>query len=109
MSSNPPPHRMMWRPSGRCLLGVHDDRSRGRPWCSSPWQQGQAQRFADAEAKARTRDSLQAFRKMTAMVDGRRRIVADPPLIVPVDDLMPDTELVGEAARTGRISVRSGL
>jgi uncharacterized protein (DUF2252 family) len=49
-------------------------------------------RFADAEAKARTRDSLQAFRKMTAMVDGRRRIVADPPLIVPVDDLMPDTD-----------------
>jgi uncharacterized protein (DUF2252 family) len=46
--------------------------------------------FADAQAKARTRDSAQALRKMTTMVDGRRRIVADPPLIVPVDDLLPD-------------------
>jgi len=48
--------------------------------------------FADAQAKARTRDSLQAFRKMTAIVDGHRRIVADPPLIVPIQDLLPDTD-----------------
>ena len=46
-------------------------------------------RFAEAQAKARTRDSMQAFRKMTALVDGQRRIVADPPLIVPVQELMP--------------------
>jgi uncharacterized protein (DUF2252 family) len=46
-------------------------------------------RFAEAQAKARTRDSLQAFRKLTAVVDGRRRIVADPPLIVPIEDLLP--------------------
>jgi uncharacterized protein (DUF2252 family) len=49
-------------------------------------------RFVEAQAKARTRDSTQAFRKMTAVVDGRRRIVADPPLIVPVDDLLPDAD-----------------
>jgi uncharacterized protein (DUF2252 family) len=49
-------------------------------------------RFAEAQAKARTRDSMQAFRKMTALVDGQRRIVADPPLIVPVADLMPDAD-----------------
>jgi len=36
---------------------------------------------------ARTRDSLQALGKLTAVVDGRRQIVADPPLIVPVGDL----------------------
>jgi uncharacterized protein (DUF2252 family) len=36
---------------------------------------------------ARTRDSLQALAKLTAVVDGRRQIVADPPLIVPVGDL----------------------
>ena len=49
-------------------------------------------RFAQAQAKARTRDSMQAFRKMTALIDGQRRIVADPPLIVPVEELMPDAD-----------------
>jgi uncharacterized protein (DUF2252 family) len=29
---------------------------------------------------------------MTAVVDGRRRIVADPPLVVPVQDLLPDAD-----------------
>ena len=36
---------------------------------------------------ARTKDSLQALAKLTAVVDGRRQIIADPPLIVPVGDL----------------------
>jgi len=40
-------------------------------------------------AKARTRDSMQALGKLTRMVDGRPRIVADPPLLVPADDLVP--------------------
>jgi uncharacterized protein (DUF2252 family) len=40
-------------------------------------------------AKARTRDSMQAFAKLTQQVDGERRIIADPPLIVPIEDLMP--------------------
>ncbi len=39
-------------------------------------------------AKARTRDSMQAFSKLTHVVDGERRIVSDPPLVVPVEDLM---------------------
>jgi uncharacterized protein (DUF2252 family) len=38
-------------------------------------------------AKARTRDSMQAFSKLTHEVDGRRRIAADPPLIVPIEDV----------------------
>jgi uncharacterized protein (DUF2252 family) len=38
-------------------------------------------------AKARTKDSMKAFEKLTSMVDGEPRIVADPPLIVPVEDL----------------------
>jgi uncharacterized protein (DUF2252 family) len=42
--------------------------------------------------KARGRDSLQAYRKLTALVDGQRRIVADPPLLVPVSDLLPEME-----------------
>ena len=40
-------------------------------------------------AKARTRDSMQAFAKLTREVDGQRRIIADPPLIVPIEDLLP--------------------
>jgi uncharacterized protein (DUF2252 family) len=38
-------------------------------------------------AKARTRDSLRVFAKRTDEVDGQLRIVAEPPLIVPIDDL----------------------
>ncbi|MGW3626280.1 DUF2252 domain-containing protein [Streptomyces sp. NPDC000880] len=49
-------------------------------------------RTQQAMAKARTRDSLQAFEKLTRVVDGRRRITPDPPLIVPVQDLLPGVE-----------------
>ena len=45
-----------------------------------------------AVAKARTRDSMQALGKLTTVVDGQRRIVSDPPLIVPVEDLFSDTD-----------------
>jgi uncharacterized protein (DUF2252 family) len=41
-------------------------------------------------AKARTRDSMQAFTKLTHEVDGQRRIVSDAPLIVPIEDLVPE-------------------
>jgi uncharacterized protein (DUF2252 family) len=41
-------------------------------------------------AKARTRDSMQEVGKLTHMVDGRPRIISDPPLIVPIDQLIPD-------------------
>ena len=44
-------------------------------------------------AKARTRDSMQAVAKLTGTVDGRPRIISDPPLLVPIDDLIPaDTD-----------------
>ncbi|GAA3979688.1 DUF2252 domain-containing protein [Streptomyces plumbiresistens] len=48
--------------------------------------------LARAMAKARTRDSLQAFDKLTETVGGRPRIAADPPLLVPAGDLLPDVE-----------------
>jgi uncharacterized protein (DUF2252 family) len=41
-------------------------------------------------AKARTKDSMQALDKLTHLVDGEPRIISDPPLIVPIDELMPD-------------------
>ncbi len=40
-------------------------------------------------AKARGRDSKQALGKLAAVQDGRLRIVADPPLVVPITDLIP--------------------
>jgi uncharacterized protein (DUF2252 family) len=40
-------------------------------------------------AKARTRDSTQELAKLTRMVDGRPRIISDPPLLVPIDELIP--------------------
>jgi uncharacterized protein (DUF2252 family) len=38
--------------------------------------------------KALTHDSLQAFDKLTTVVDGERRIISNPPLLVPVEDMM---------------------
>ncbi|GAA0468913.1 DUF2252 domain-containing protein, partial [Paractinoplanes deccanensis] len=49
-----------------------------------------AKKVAAAGAKARARTSLQASRKLTEIVDGRPRIVADPPLLVPLRDLVDD-------------------
>ena len=40
-------------------------------------------------AKARTKDSMHAFEKLTHIVDGEPRIISDPPLIVPIDELVP--------------------
>ncbi|WP_435971551.1 DUF2252 domain-containing protein [Streptomyces sp. Qhu_M48] len=48
--------------------------------------------LARAMAKARTRDSLQTFAKVTETVDGRPVIAADPPLLVPIGDILPDVE-----------------
>jgi uncharacterized protein (DUF2252 family) len=54
-------------------------------------------------ARARTRDSLTAFAKLTHEVDGRRKIAADPPLIVPISDVTAafsaDAEVVEEELR----------
>jgi uncharacterized protein (DUF2252 family) len=39
-------------------------------------------------AKARTRDSLRAFKRLTGEVNGKLRFVEDPPLIVPIEGLV---------------------
>ena len=41
-------------------------------------------------AKARTRDSMEEVAKLTRVVDGQLRIIAEPPLLVPIDDLIPE-------------------
>ncbi len=42
--------------------------------------------------KTRNRDSMQAMHKLTEVVDGKRRIISDPPLITNVRDLMSNAE-----------------
>ena len=44
-------------------------------------------------AKARTRDSMQAYEKLTHVVDGEPRIISDPPLIVPIEEMASGPEL----------------
>ncbi len=49
----------------------------------------QVKRTQKTLAKARTRDSMSAFEKLTHEVDGERRIVDQSPLIAPIDTLAP--------------------
>jgi uncharacterized protein (DUF2252 family) len=57
-------------------------------------------------AKVRTRDSTQAAAKLTRVVGGQREIIADPPLIVPLEELAAGTSydmlraLTSDYART---------
>ena len=43
-------------------------------------------------AKAHTRDSTQALGKLTTEVDGRRRIISDPPMIAPAEEVFSDVQ-----------------
>jgi uncharacterized protein (DUF2252 family) len=43
-------------------------------------------------AKARGQDSMRALKKLTTVVDGQRRIISDPPLIEPVEQVFPDVQ-----------------
>lgn len=77
----------------------HLDVDKVQTWLQSEREEERAQKrqiknFDAVVAKARTRDSMQAFSKLVSTEDGRMRIIADPPLIVPVEDLFPDGEIV---------------
>ena len=67
-----------------------------------------------ALAKARTRDSLQAIGKLTTVVDGKRQIVSNPPLVVRLDDMTdvnPDVvrSRLGTLLSAYRITLQSHL
>ena len=52
-------------------------------------------RYKEAEkllAKAHTQDSMKALGKLTTVVEGRRRIVSDPPMIVPIEEVFADMQ-----------------
>ncbi len=55
--------------------------------------------LAKGMAKAQGRTSVQELGKLTGVVDGRPRILADPPLIVPLANLLPE-QLEGGAETT---------
>jgi uncharacterized protein (DUF2252 family) len=49
---------------------------------------GEGRAVRDMVAKARTRDSTRVFTKRADQIDGELRIVADPPVIIPIEDLV---------------------
>ncbi len=59
-------------------------------------KKSQVKRAEKTVAKARTKDSMTAFSKLTQMVDGEPRIAADPPLIERVEDIAGDMDPVLE-------------
>jgi uncharacterized protein (DUF2252 family) len=49
-------------------------------------------RFDRNLAKAQSKDHMKALNKLTELVDGEYRIKADPPVVVPIVDLLPDDD-----------------
>ena len=74
-------------------------------------KKAQVKQFEKNMAKARSKDSIKAFSKLVQVVDGRPRLVGDPPLIVPINDLLPDWEYhqVDESIHNMLRSYRSTL
>ena len=68
---------------------AHADLDQLRAEFNSQLEKRQRKMLDKGMAKARTRDSMQEVAKLCHMVDGRPRIIADPPLIVPIADLLP--------------------
>jgi uncharacterized protein (DUF2252 family) len=54
-------------------------------------------------ASAKTKDSMQAFHKLTHEVDGQRQIISNPPLIVPVEELFPEQAAEAVQAQMGEL------
>jgi uncharacterized protein (DUF2252 family) len=52
----------------------------------------QVKAFEKAVQKARGKDSMRAFAKLASTTDGRPKIISDPPLVVPIRDLLPHAE-----------------
>jgi uncharacterized protein (DUF2252 family) len=67
---------------------VDDELAEGR----SRATKAMMRRTEKAVAKARTSDSLRAFSKLTKQVDGERRIIANPPLIEPIQEVLASGE-----------------
>jgi uncharacterized protein (DUF2252 family) len=77
------------------------------------FREAQVKRTEKNIAKARARDSMSAFSKLTKPVDGEPRIISDPPLVVPVEELFPEAtaaqmmDVVADFVRGYRLSLQS--
>jgi uncharacterized protein (DUF2252 family) len=49
-------------------------------------------RLQSTVESARTKDSMRALTKMCRTVDGELRIIGNPPLVTPIEDVLPGTE-----------------
>jgi uncharacterized protein (DUF2252 family) len=52
----------------------------------------QMKRFESNVAKVHTKDSMRALTKLCQTVDGELRIVGNPPLVTPIEDVLPGAE-----------------
>lgn len=79
----------------------------------SQFREKRIKRVEQNVAKARARDSMHAFSKLTHEVAGEHRITSDPPLIVPVEELFPQataeqmTEVLHEFIRGYRRTLQT--
>jgi uncharacterized protein (DUF2252 family) len=68
---------------------AHADMDEFRAQFDSRLKKRQRKIVSKGLAKARTSDSLREVGKLTHLVDGKPMIISDPPLVVPIDELMP--------------------
>jgi uncharacterized protein (DUF2252 family) len=68
-------------------LGVDDIMARGRALGTDALKS--FQRTVD---KAESKDRLKAEAKLTTIVDGEPRFISDPPLLVPIEELYPESQ-----------------
>ena len=59
---------------------------------SSPRSRPKVQGSREAAGQGPHRDSTKALGKLTTMVDGQRRIISDPPMIVPIEEVFADVQ-----------------
>ncbi|MDC0765998.1 DUF2252 domain-containing protein [Streptomyces sp. HD] len=87
--------KRMWEFAGLRTLDVwyaRDDFDQMQMLLDQPLRKDDEQRASRASAKARSRTSLQAAAKLTRVEDGVHRIISDPPLITPLDELLASAE-----------------
>ncbi|WP_405915355.1 DUF2252 domain-containing protein [Streptomyces sp. NBC_00728] len=68
------------------------DAERLRDLTTGQLSKGGQKKLDHALTKARSRDTVQVFEKLTHQVDGHPMIAPDPPLLVPITDLLPDSQ-----------------
>jgi uncharacterized protein (DUF2252 family) len=81
---------------------VHADVDELRARYAEEMSASRRKRLDRTLAKARTRDNLGALGRFTSVVDGMPRFTADPPVVMPLRDLLPD--VAERADLEGRLS-----